>query len=173
MVLLECLGDRVSSVPIQIFGTDISEVSIEKARAGVYSESSLGEVSQERLRRFFVKVEGGFQIAKSLREMCVFARQDLAQDPPFSRLDLISCRNVLIYMGPVLQKKVMGIFHYALKPTGFLMLGKSESIERLHGPLHGGRPGAQDLFEKACRTEPGFRSVLRREVTRKPWERRL
>ena len=128
MVLLECLGDRVSSMPIQIFGTDISEVSIEKARAGVYSESSLGEVSPERLRRFFVKVEGGYQIAKSLREMCVFARQDLAQDPPFSRLDLISCRNVLIYMGPVLQKKVMAIFHYALKPTGFLMLGKSESI---------------------------------------------
>ena len=128
MILLECLGDRVSSMPIQIFGTDISAVSIEKARAGVFSESSLGDVSAERLRRFFVKVAGGFQIAKSLREMCVFARQDLAQDPPFSRMDLISCRNVLIYMGPVLQKKVMTIFHYALKPTGFLVLGKSESI---------------------------------------------
>jgi two-component system CheB/CheR fusion protein len=128
MILLECLGDRVSSMPIQIFGTDISAVSIEKARAGVFSESSLGDVSAERLRRFFVKVAGGFQIAKSLREMCVFARQDLAQDPPFSRMDLISCRNVLIYMGPVLQKKVMGIFHYALKPSGFLMQGKSESI---------------------------------------------
>ena len=135
MVLLECLGDRVSSIPIQIFGTDISALSIEKARAGVYSESSVGEVAPERLRRFFVKVEGGFQIAKSLREMCVFARQDLAQDPPFSRLDLISCRNVLIYMGPVLQKKVLGIFHYALKPTGFLMQGKSESIS-----------GVADLF---------------------------
>jgi len=150
MVLLECLGDRVSSTPIQIFGTDISAVSIEKARAGVYSESSLGEVSQGRLRRFFVKVESGFQIAKSLREMCVFARQDLAQDPPFSRLDLISCRNVLIYMGPVLQKKVMGIFHYALKPTGFLMLGKSESIG-----------GFADLFtvvdreHKICSKRPG------------------
>ena len=128
MVLLECLGDRVGSMSIQIFGTDISAVSIEKARAGVYSDSSLGEVSPERLRRFFVKGAGGFQIAKSLREMCVFARQDLAQDPPFSRLDLISCRNVLIYMGPALQKKIMSIFHYALKPTGFLMQGKSESI---------------------------------------------
>jgi two-component system CheB/CheR fusion protein len=128
MVLLECVGDRVSNMPIQIFGTDISEASIEKARAGVYSESSLAEVSQERLRRFFVKVEGGCQIAKPLREMCVFARQDLAQDPPFSRLDLISCRNVLIYMGPVLQKKVMAIFHYALRATGFLLQGKSESI---------------------------------------------
>jgi two-component system CheB/CheR fusion protein len=128
MVLLECLGDRVSSLPIQIFGTDISEVAIEKARAGLYGESSVAEISPERLRRFFVKVDGGFQIAKSLREMCVFARQDLAQDPPFSRLDLISCRNVLIYMGPVLHKKVMGTFHYALRPTGFLMLGKSESM---------------------------------------------
>jgi two-component system CheB/CheR fusion protein len=128
MVLLECLGDRVTNMPIQLFGTDISEVSIEKARLGVYSESSLGELSAERLRRFFAKVDGGFRITKSLREMCVFARQDLAQDPPFSRLDLISCRNVLIYMGPVLQKKVMAIFHYALKPTGFLMQGKSESI---------------------------------------------
>ena len=128
MVLLECLGDRVSSLPMQIFGTDISEVSIEKARAGVYSQSSLAEVSPERVRRFFVKVDGGFQIAKSLREMCVFARQDLAQDPPFSRLDFISCRNVLIYMGPVLHKRVIATFHYALKPTGFLMLGKSESI---------------------------------------------
>jgi two-component system CheB/CheR fusion protein len=128
MVLLESLADRAGGLPIQIFGTDISEVSIERARAGVYGESSLAEVSPERLRRFFVKVDGGFQIAKSLREMCVFARQDLAQDPPFSRLDLISCRNVLIYMGPVLHKKVLGTFHYALKPTGFLMLGKSESI---------------------------------------------
>ncbi len=150
MILLECLGDRVGSTPIQIFGTDISAVSIEKARAGVYSQSSLGEVSQERLRRFFVKVDGGFQIAKSLREMCVFARQDLAQDPPFSRLDLISCRNVLIYMGPVLQKKVMGIFHYALKLTGFLMLGKSESIG-----------GFADLFtvidreHRICSKRPG------------------
>jgi two-component system CheB/CheR fusion protein len=128
MVLMECLGVRAGSIPVQIFGTDISAVSIEKARAGVYSESSLAEVSQERLRRFFVKAAGGFQIAKPLREMCVFARHDLAVDPPFSRLDLISCRNVLIYMGPVLQKKIMGIFHYALKSTGFLMQGKSESI---------------------------------------------
>ena len=161
MVLLECLGDRVSSLPIQIFGTDISEVAIEKARAGLYSESSLAEVSPERLRRFFVKVDGGFQIAKSLREMCVFARQDLAQDPPFSRLDLISCRNVLIYMGPVLHKKVMGTFHYALKPDRVPDAGEVGVDERFYGPLHGARPGAQDLVEKACRTEPAFRFILR------------
>lgn len=130
MVLLEYLGDRAGGTPVQIFGTDISEASIETARVGVYVESALAEVSAERLRRFFVQVEGGRQIARSIREMCVFARQDVARDPPFSRLDLISCRNLLIYMGPVLQQKVMGNFHYALRPTGFLMLGKSESAGR-------------------------------------------
>jgi len=128
IVLLEHLGDGAAGVPIQIFGTDISEAAIERARAGTYSESSLADVSRNRLRRFFVKVNGGYQITKSLREMCIFARQDLAKDPPFSRMDLISCQNVLIYMGPALHKKLMGIFHYALKPTGFLILGKSESI---------------------------------------------
>jgi two-component system CheB/CheR fusion protein len=150
MVLLECLGDRAGSMSIQIFGTDISAVSIEKARAGVYGESCLGEVSPERLRRFFVKVAGGFQIAKSLREMCVFARQDLAQDPPFSRLDLISCRNVLIYMGPALQKKIVSIFHYALKPAGFLMQGKSESISSF-GDLF----TVIDREHRICSKKPG------------------
>ena len=128
MVLLEHLGDRAADVPMQIFGTDISEAAIERARAGTFSESNVAEVSPRRLRRFFVKANEGYRIAKSPREMCIFARQDLAQDPPFSGMDLISCRNVLIYMGPVLHKKLIAIFHYALKPTGFLILGKSESI---------------------------------------------
>jgi len=130
MALLEYLGDRAGGTPVQIFGTDVSEAAIETARVGVYVESTLVEVSAERLRRFFVQVEGGHQIARSIREMCVFARQDVAKDPPFSRLDLISCRNLLIYMGPVLQQKVMANFHYALRPTGFLTLGKSESASR-------------------------------------------
>ena len=128
IVILEYLGDRAAGMPLQIFGTDISEAAIERARAGTYSESSVAEVSQDRLRRFFVKMNGEYRITKSLREMCIFARQDLAKDPPFSRMDLISCRNVLIYMGPVLHKRVMATFHYALKPTGVLILGKSESI---------------------------------------------
>ena len=80
------------------------------------------------LREFFVRSDGGYQIIKAVREMCIFARQDLTKDPPYSRLDLLTCRNVLIYMEPVLQKKVMAVLHYALKPHGFLMLGKSESI---------------------------------------------
>ncbi len=113
---------------MQIFGTDISDRAIEQARSGIYGESSMADVTQERQRRFFSRVEGGYQIAKALRDVCVFARHDLAKDPPFSKLDLISCRNVLIYMGPVLQKRVIETFHYALKPDGHLLLGKSESL---------------------------------------------
>ena len=128
MLLFEQLGDRRGHNTIQIFGTDISDRAIDRARAGIYSESSLAEVSRERQRRFFNRVEGGFQIAKPLRDVCVFARHDLAKDPPFSRLDLISCRNVLIYMGPVLQTRVIETFHYALKPDGHLLLGRSESL---------------------------------------------
>ncbi len=126
--LLEFLDDRAIKPMIQIFATDISEVAIEQARLGIYAQSVLAEMSPERLRRFFVPVEGGYQISKAVRELCVFARQDVTSDPPFSRLDLISCRNLLIYLEPVLQKKIMPIFHYALKPAGFLMLGSSESI---------------------------------------------
>ncbi len=128
IALLEYLGDRASQTRIQIFGTDISPRDIETARAGIYPETSTVGISPERLVRFFVKVDGGCQIRKPIREMCVFARHDLAKDPPFSRLDLISCRNVLIYLGPVLQKRVVAAFHWALKPTGMLLLGKSESI---------------------------------------------
>ena len=126
--LLEFLGDRKASIPIQLFGTDLSQLGIEKARAGTYPESIAADVSPEQLRRFFVKVEGGYRIAKTIRDMCVFARQNLLQDPPFSRIDIISCRNVLIYFGPVLQKRVMPIFHYALKPRAFLVLGRSEGV---------------------------------------------
>ena len=82
----------------------------------------------ERRARFLVKVQGGYQIAKAVRDLCVFARHDLTRDPPFSRLDLVSCRNVLIYMGPVLQKRVLETLHYALNPGGYLYLGKSESL---------------------------------------------
>jgi two-component system, chemotaxis family, CheB/CheR fusion protein len=128
--LLEFLGDRAVSTPIQIFGTDVNEAAVEKARAATYLEDIKGEVSAERLKRFFVKVDGGYRIKKDVREMCFFARQDVTSDPPFSRLDLISCRNLLIFMGSPLQKKVVQTFHYALKPGGFLILGNSESVSR-------------------------------------------
>ncbi|PZV19652.1 MAG: histidine kinase [Pseudanabaena sp.] len=126
--LLEFLRDRPLKPAIQIFATDLSEVMIERARQGIYDRSLLTEVSSERLHQFFEPVEGGYQISKSVRDLCVFARQNLTSDPPFSRLDMISCRNVMIYMQPVLQKKLIPIFHYALKSHGFLMLGSAESV---------------------------------------------
>src|SRR5207253_8241390 len=98
------------------------------ARAGTYPESIATDVSPERLRRFFNKVDGSYRISKAVRDIVIFARQDLTRDPPFSKLDLIVCRNVLIYLGPLLQKKLMSVFHYALKPNGFLLLGASETI---------------------------------------------
>ena len=126
--LLEAMESGGATVPFQIFATDIHETAMEVARAGNYPEGISQDVSPARLRRFFVKTERGYQIAKSVRESCIFARQNLAKDPPFSRLDLISCRNALIYMKPPLQKKILSAFHYALKPGRFLVLGSSETV---------------------------------------------
>jgi two-component system, chemotaxis family, CheB/CheR fusion protein len=126
--LLEYLAERDLQLPIQIFATDISESAIDRARKGIYKPEMMAGISDERLHRFFVEVDGGYQISKAVRELCVFARQNLIADPPFSQLDLISCRNVLIYLGSELQKRLIPIFHYALKPQSFLMLGTSESI---------------------------------------------
>jgi two-component system CheB/CheR fusion protein len=129
--LLETLGDEAGTVPIQLFGTDVSEISIAKARAGVYPENIELDVPAARLRRFFVKLDGQYQVRKAVRELCVFAKHNLATDPPFSKMDLIVCRNVLIYLELELQRRVSSIFHYALTTPGFLMLGVSETI----GPL--------------------------------------
>jgi two-component system, chemotaxis family, CheB/CheR fusion protein len=126
--LVETLSDMHLEIPVQIFGTDLSEGAIRVAREGIYKESVVAELSEVRLRRFFHKTEGGYQISKTIRDMCVFARQNVFSDPPFSRMDLISCRNVLIYLSPVLQKKVIPIFHYALKPARFLLVGNSEGL---------------------------------------------
>ncbi|MEG3960352.1 CheR family methyltransferase [Microcoleus sp. herbarium2] len=126
--LLEFLGDRVIPPAIQIFATDISEAAICKARSGFYLENQMLGVSEERRRRFFIPVEGsGYRICKVVRELCVFARQNLGIDPPFSNLDLVTCRNVMIYLEERLQKRVLSIFHYSLNRTGFMMLGSSES----------------------------------------------
>ena len=121
------LAARPRPLKIQIFGTDLSERGIQVARNGLYADSAVENVSRDRLRRFFLKTEGGYQIAKSIREICIFARHDLAKDPPFAKLDLISCQNVFIYLQAALQKRIMAGFHYALKPSGFLVLGKSET----------------------------------------------
>src|SRR5437899_2977476 len=131
IALLECLGDEAATVPIQLFGTDVSETSIAKARAGVYPENIELDVQAARLRRFFVKLDGQYQVRKAVRELCVFAKHNLATDPPFSKMDLIVCRNVLIYLEAELQRRVSSVFHYALKTPGYLMLGVSETL----GPL--------------------------------------
>ncbi len=129
IALLEHLrAKRQEGVPIQIFGTDINGRALEKARSGVYPPSIEKDLSRARLHRYFVGTAGSYRVANALRELCVFAQHDLIKDPPFSNVDLISCRNVLIYLGSPAQKRVLPIFHYALKPTGFLLLGKSETI---------------------------------------------
>lgn len=128
MCLLECLHARMINPTLQIFGTDISDEAIEIARTGFYRENQMETISAERRLRFFNEIDGGYQIKKSVRELCIFARQDLSSDPPFSDIDLLSCRNVLIYFQPLLQKRVLSFFHYSLKPSGFLVLGNSESL---------------------------------------------
>ena len=117
-----------SDVQVQIFGTDVNEKNVDKARQGIYPKSIKADVSQSRLKRFFTSFNGSYQIAKFIRDKCVFAKQDLTADPPFSNLDLISCRNMLIYFDSQLQERIVPILHYALKPNGFLILGESESI---------------------------------------------
>ena len=116
------------SCPMQIFGTDISANAVERARAGIFPADIAAEMSPQRLERFFTKIDGGYRVSQSLRDCCIFARQNVTNDPPFSHLDLISCRNVMIYLGSLLQRKVMGMFHYALRPGGVLVLGSSETI---------------------------------------------
>ncbi len=128
IVLLEFLGDAAASMPIQIFGTDVNGQAIDRARAGRYIENIALDMSEKRLQRFFVKVDDHYEIVRMVRDLCVFAEHNVTRDPPFSRLDLVSCRNLLIYLDQSTQKKVMTIFHYALKPERFLMLGPSESI---------------------------------------------
>jgi two-component system, chemotaxis family, CheB/CheR fusion protein len=127
MVLVEFLGTQTSHREIQLFGTDANERCIEKARAGIYPDRIAQEISSDRLRKFFNKTEEGYRVSKTLRDSCVFAKQNLAEDPPFSQMNLVACRNLLIYLGAELQKKVIPLLHYALRPSGFLMLGSSES----------------------------------------------
>jgi two-component system CheB/CheR fusion protein len=128
MCLLEFLGERTGGQRIQIFGTDIDEQALERARVGIYPQNIEADVSPPRLQRFFARAEKGYQISRQIREMIVFARHNLGKDPPFSRLDFISCRNVLISLQPQLQKKIIRVFHYGLNSSGMLLLGSSETV---------------------------------------------
>lgn len=136
MLLDEQTAGRSGHLRIQIFATDIDSAALDIARAGFYPASIAEDLTPERLRRFFKKRDGGYQVNKTLRDMLVFAEQSLIKDPPFSRMDLVSCRNLLIYIRPAMQKRVLALLHYALKPNGVLFLGTSETVG-----------GASDLFE--------------------------
>ncbi len=128
ILVYELLEGLRKKPEVQIFATDIDTQALNIARRGSYSTAIAERVSPERLRRFFVKRGSRYHVVKPIREMCLFSIHNLINDPPFSQLDLISCRNVLIYLGSHLQKKLFPVFHYALKPGGYLFLGTSESI---------------------------------------------
>ncbi|HET6957666.1 MAG TPA: chemotaxis protein CheB [Vicinamibacterales bacterium] len=147
MSFTEALDQTPRTRALQVFATDLNETLLEKARRGLYAKSVAQDLSPERLRRFFVEEHGGYRVSKALRDKVVFARQNVISDPPFSRMDLISCRNVLIYLEPDLQKRVFPVFHYALKPGGFLCLGASESIGAFTD-LFGSVDKTQKVFAK-------------------------
>jgi len=126
--LMEFLEERELNFPIQIFASDLDVNAIEKARLGIYPVSTLQAVSLDRLHKYFIKFDGHYQIVKSVREFCVFSQHNLLKDPPFSRIDLISCQNVLIYLETSPQLRILQTFHYALNQSGYLFLGKSETI---------------------------------------------
>lgn len=126
--LHEFLKDKISDIKIQIFATDLSSKAISQARLGAYSAKELEGLSEERLELFFNKIDGHYQIKKIIRDMFIFSTHNFLKDPPFGNLDLVSCRNVLIYLEPFLQKKALNTFHYGLKEKGILVLGKSETI---------------------------------------------
>jgi two-component system CheB/CheR fusion protein len=130
MLIREHLEKENRQAKVQIFATDIDEGAVAQARAGLYSDDIEPEVGEERLKHFFTRCDGRWQVAKRLREMIVFAHHSIIKDPPFSRLDLLVCRNLLIYLDPEMQKRLISLFHMVLKPGGFLFLGASESVGR-------------------------------------------
>ncbi len=136
IILHECMAKMKPRFDVQIFGTDLDAHAIEAARAGVYAAGITANVSPERLERYFVREDNTYRIRKEIREMLVFAPQNVIKDPPFTKLDLIVCRNVLIYLDADLQRRLLPVFHYAMRPGGLLFLGPSESIG-----------GYADLFE--------------------------
>jgi two-component system CheB/CheR fusion protein len=129
--LLEYVEAAGLSLSVQMFGSDASERVIERARAGIYDDSIVSALSPDRLRRYFSRTDAGYQINRNVRDLCIFSRHVLGVDPPLSRMDLISCRNLLIYLAPTLQQKVIDTLAYALRPAGYLLVGSSENTNRL------------------------------------------
>src|SRR5438876_9891547 len=157
--ILEVLGNQLSKIRVQIFGTDLSESVIEHARAGIYPGAIEKDVPRARLNRFFVKRDGSYQIHRSVRDICTFARQNLTADPPFSRLDLISCRNVLIYLSSELHKRCIPQFHYALNPGGYLILGPAESVG-MYDELFKLADKKNKIYTKEAKTSPRTADII-------------
>lgn len=128
ILLRELMDENHTDFKTQIYATDLDDDAIATARAGLYLPNIAQDITPERLRRFFIKEEDGFRVKKSIREMIVFAVQNVIKDPPFTKLDLLSCRNLMIYLEPVLQNRLIPAFHYSLKPSGILIVSPSESI---------------------------------------------
>ncbi|SDG47315.1 chemotaxis protein CheB [Roseospirillum parvum] len=187
ILLAETLGSELQNYQVQIFATDVDADALGRARKAVYSDAQLKNISKEMLKQYFVARSGFFQVVKYIRDMIVFAKHDLIQDPPFLRIDLISCRNLLIYFNNPLQTKIINIFHYALNPGKYLMLGKSESVGAATGQFHTvdkkwkiyrrlgeARQPTRDLTDVfqprpgVGREQMGTAVGLRREMTREP-----
>ncbi|AZO70350.1 MULTISPECIES: CheR family methyltransferase [unclassified Mesorhizobium] len=147
MLLKENAPRGAASPNLQIFATDIDERALEVARAGRYPATIATDVTPKRLKEFFSREDGTYRVASDLRETCLFSAHNLLRDPPFSKLDLIACRNLLIYMGPELQEKIVPIFHYALRSSGYLFLGSSENVTR-HAPLFSTIDKTSRIFQK-------------------------
>jgi two-component system CheB/CheR fusion protein len=130
MLILEHLDKEGLQAKVQIFATDIDEAAVAQGRAGLYPDDIGAEVGEERLKAFFTRTDSRWQVAKRLRDMIVFAHHSIIKDPPFSRLDMLVCRNFLIYLDPEMQKRLISLFHMVLKPGGFLLLGASETVGR-------------------------------------------
>ena len=144
-------------IDLQIFATDLDHYAVEKAREGVYPPNITADVSTKRLDKYFVKVERGYQVSKSIREMVIFAPQNIIMDPPFTKLDILNCRNLLIYLTPETQKKLMPLFHYSLNRGGYLFLGTAETIGSFTN-LFAMLPGKTRLYRRleshATTTDP-------------------
>ncbi len=177
--LLESMESHHKSVPIKILATDLSEEALNKARAGIYLDNIEIDVPPERLRRFFVRVNHHYQICKAVRDLCVFSQHNLASDPPYGHLDLVSCRNVLIYMDAALQRRVLPVLQYALQPNGILLLGSSESVGAMGDlfavvdakhRIYSKKPGTTAHLDfSAFAAAEGRRGSSTREEGSQPW----
>jgi two-component system CheB/CheR fusion protein len=128
MLLFEEVDAARKHHAVQVFATDIDEDALQYARSGIYPESIVADVGNDRISRFFFRKDGNYHVSEQLRSSVVFAAQNLITDPPFSRMDIISCRNLLIYIDAETQEKLIPLFNFALKPGGCLFLGKSEGV---------------------------------------------